>query len=198
MVDGGFNGWWIPPAGGPPVVTLEWTSQRSLTVALALSVIAVLACIVLALLDRRRRPDGLRVRPARFEFPGRPAPRPALVAGAGVWIVAAGLLVGPAWALAAAAGSAVVMALARRPRLAGLVTLGALAFIAIAIIWIQRTEQPGANAGWPARFDWLHSLGLFAAVSLLPAAAGWPRRRARRPTEDDPSREAPPPPEASP
>ncbi len=139
MVDGGFNGWWIPPADGPTVVTVEWTSQRPLTIALALSIIAVVACIVIAVLDRRRRPEGPRVRPARFEFPGRPAARPALVAGAAVWIVAAGLLVGPAWALVAAAGSAVLLALARRPRLAGLVTLGALAFIAAAIIWIQRT-----------------------------------------------------------
>ena len=128
-----------------------------------------------------------RVRPARFEFPGRPAARPALVAGAAVWIVAAGLLVGPAWALVAAAGSAVLLALARRPRLAGLVTLGALAFLAAAIIWIQRTEQTAANAAWPARFDRVHSLGLFAAVSLLPAAAGWPWRRARqRPAADPP------------
>ena len=69
-----------------------------------LSVIAVVACIVIAVLDRRRRPAGPRVRPARFEFPGRPAARPALVAGAAVWIVSAGLLVGPEWALAAAVG----------------------------------------------------------------------------------------------
>jgi hypothetical protein len=143
-------------------------------------------------LDRRRRSDGVRVRPARFEFPGRPAPRPALVAGAAVWIVAAGLLVGPVWALAAAVGSAVVLALARRPRLAGLVTLGALAFIAAAIVWIVRTEQPGPYAGWPARFDRLHTLGLFAAVSLLPAATGWPRWRRGRRSDGAPPPEPPP------
>ena len=99
---------------------------------------------------------------------------------------------GPAWALVAAAGSAVLLALARRPRLAGLVTLGALAFIAAAIIWIQRTEHTAANAAWPARFDRVHSLGLFAAVSLLPAAAGWPRRRARPQPPDDPPLDARP------
>ena len=180
MVDGGFNGWWIPPADQPTVVTVQWTSQRPLTIALVLSVIAIVACIVIAVLDRRRRPAGPRVRPARFEFPGQPAARPALVAGAAVWIVSAGLLVGPEWALVAAVGSAILLALARRPRLAGLVTLGALSFIAAAIIWIQRTQHTAANAAWPARFERVHSLGLFAAVSLLPAAAGWPWRRARR------------------
>ena len=74
----------------------------------------------------------------------------------------------------------ILLALGRRPRLAGLVTLGALSFIAAAIIWIQRTQHTAANAAWPARFERVHSLGLFAAVSLLPAAAGWPWRRARR------------------
>jgi arabinofuranan 3-O-arabinosyltransferase len=191
MVDGGFNGWRIPPSDGPTVVTLEWTSQGPLTIALVLSVVAVVACIVLAVLDRRRRPDGVRVRPARFEFPGRPVARPALVAGAAVWIVAAGLFVGPVWALAAVAGSVVVLALARRPRLAGLVTLGALAFIGAAIVWIVRTEQPGPFAGWPVRFERVHTLGLFAAVSLLPAAAGWPRRRGRRRDDGSPPEPAP-------
>jgi hypothetical protein len=64
-----------------------------------------------------------------------------------------------------------------RPRLAGLVTLGILAFNAVVIAYVVRTDQPFPNAGWPVRFEWLHHLGLFAAVSLLPAAAGWPRRR---------------------
>ena len=94
-----------------------------------------------------------------------------------VWIAAAGLLVGPAWMLAAAAGAVVVFGVFRRPRLAGLVTLGILAFSAVVVVYVVRTDQPFPNAGWPVRFDWLHGLGLFAAVSLLPAAAGWPRRR---------------------
>ena len=179
LVDGGFNGWRIPPSNGPTEVTLHWTSQRPLTIAILLSGLAVLVAIALAVLDRRRAP--LPVHPApRIDFPGARAPRPALIAGAVVWVAAAGLLVGPAWMLAAAAGSAVVLGGLRRPRLAGLLTVGILAFSAVVVVYVVRTDQPFPNAGWPVRFDWLHGLGLFAAVSLLPAAAGWPRRRAAR------------------
>jgi len=101
LVDGGFNGWRIPPSDGPTEVTLQWTSQRPLTIAIVLSGLAVLAAIALAILDRRRQPLPAYALP-RLGFPGSPAPRPALVAGAVVWVVAAGLLVGPAWMLAAA------------------------------------------------------------------------------------------------
>ncbi len=59
-------------------------------------------------------------------------------------------------------------------------TVGILAFSAVVVVYVVRTDQPFPNAGWPVRFEWLHGLGLFAAVSLLPAAAGWPRRRAAR------------------
>jgi arabinofuranan 3-O-arabinosyltransferase len=176
LVDGGFNGWRIPPSDGKTEVTLHWTSQRPLTVALVLSGLAVLAAIALAVLDRRRAPLPEYALP-RPDFPGAPAPRPALIAGAVVWVAAAGLLVGPAWMLAAAVGSAVVLAVLRRPRLAGVVTMGILAFSAVVVVYVVRTDQPFPNAGWPVRFDRLHNLGLFAAVSLLPAVAGWPRRR---------------------
>jgi arabinofuranan 3-O-arabinosyltransferase len=149
-----------------------------LTIAIVLSVLAVLAAIALAILDRRRQPLPAYALP-RLDFPGTPAPRPALVAGAVAWIAAAGLLVGPAWMLAAAVGSVVVLGVLRRPRLAGVVTVGILAFSAVVVVYVVRHDQPFPNAGWPVRFDWLHGLGLFAAVSLLPAAAGWPRRRPR-------------------
>ena len=140
-----------------------------------LSGLAVLAAIALAIFDRRRQPLPAYALP-RLGFPGAPAPRPALVAGAVVWVAAAGLLVGPAWMLAAAVGSAIVLGVLRRPRLAGLVTVGILAFSAVVVVYVVRNDQPFPNAGWPVRFEWLHGLGLFAAVSLLPAAAGWPRR----------------------
>jgi arabinofuranan 3-O-arabinosyltransferase len=80
--------------------------------------------------------------------------------------VAALVLVGPAWALLAAAGAAALVVVGR-PRLVGLVTLGILAVIGAVIVWVVRDEHPFPNAGWPGRFEWLHGWGLFAAVSLL-------------------------------
>ena len=145
LVDGGFNGWRIPPSDGPTEVTLHWTSQRPLTIALVLSGLAVLAAIALAIFDRRRQPLPAYALP-RLAFPGAPAPRPALIAGAVVWVAAAGLLVGPAWMLAAAVGSAIVLGVLRRPRLAGLVTVGILAFSVVVVVYVVRTEHPFPNA----------------------------------------------------
>ena len=65
LVDGGFNGWWIPPSNGPTEVSLRWTAQTPLNVALVLTIVALLACIALVVLDRRS-----------------PAPSPAVPAGA--------------------------------------------------------------------------------------------------------------------
>jgi arabinofuranan 3-O-arabinosyltransferase len=165
LVDGGFNGWWIPPAEGPTAVTVRWTAQTPLDVALLLTLIAVLACIVLAVVDRRR---DVLIAPAEpdFEFPGpRQAVRPLLVAG-GAWIVAALLLVGPVWALLAAVGTAALVVVGR-PRLVGIVTVGILVVIGAVMVWVVRDEHPFPGAGWPARFEWLHGWGLFAAVTLL-------------------------------
>jgi arabinofuranan 3-O-arabinosyltransferase len=125
----------------------------------------VLASVVLALLDRRREVAPAPPEPD-FEFPGpRQALRPLLVAG-GAWIVAAILLVGPGWALLAAAGAAALLVFGR-PRLVGLVTLGILTVLGAVVVWVVRDEHPFPNAGWPARFEWLHGWGMFAAVSLL-------------------------------
>ena len=81
-----------------------------------------------------------------------------------MWVVAAALFVGWAWALVAAAAAAVLVVGLGRPRLAGLVTLGIVAVIGAVIVWVVHDERPLPDAGWPSRFEWLHGLGLFAAV----------------------------------
>ena len=94
-----------------------------------------------------------------------------------MWVVLAAVLVGPGWALVAAIAAAVLVVWLGRPRLAGLVTIGILAVIGAVIVRVVRTERPWPDAGWPVRFEWLHGLGLFAAVSLaVTLAAVTPRR----------------------
>jgi arabinofuranan 3-O-arabinosyltransferase len=175
LVDGGFNGWRIPAREGATTVELRWTAQRPLDVALALSVLAVLACLVLALLDRRP-----------IELPA-PAPGPRLtwtdppttgrrrLLPIAVWVVGAALLVQPGWGLVAAFAGVVLVSVCGQPRWAGLVTLVLLAVIALGVLWIVRRDRPWPDAGWPVRFERLHELGLFAAVSLAVAACTPPR-----------------------
>ncbi len=182
LVDGGFNGWWIPPSSGPTEVTLRWTAQRPLDIALLLTAIAALACVALAILDRRRTvPDAVPV--AAVQFPGGREPRPVLVGAGLAWVVAAVLLVGPIWGLLALFGAAALVAVGR-PRVAGLLTAGVVATIGAVIVWVVHDERPWPDAGWPARFEWLHRWGLFAAVTLLvTAAAGLGARRNARPDD---------------
>ncbi len=72
LVDGGFNGWWIPPSDEPTEVSLRWTAQTPLNVALVLTMLAVLACIAVAVLDRRRRAVPATVPAARASPPVSP------------------------------------------------------------------------------------------------------------------------------
>ncbi len=68
LVDGGFNGWWIEPSDGPVEVVVAWTEQGPLNVAMAVSLIGVIAAVVLLVLDRRRRPPEIIDEQADPEF----------------------------------------------------------------------------------------------------------------------------------
>jgi arabinofuranan 3-O-arabinosyltransferase len=176
LVDGGFNGWWIPPGDEAIDVAIRWTAQTPLTIALVLTVLSVLGCLVLIAVDRRHTVP-LTFPPARLALGEPPVPVRQRVVAAAAWVVAAGLLVGPGWALVAAVASMVLLGLLGRPRLAGYVTIAILAVVGVVIAYVVRTERPWPDAGWPVRFEWLHGLGLFAAVSLLVTIVGGWRRR---------------------
>ena len=169
LVDGGFNGWWIPPSSGPVDVSVRWTAQTPQTIALVLSALAVLACLALVILDRRRAtvPETL---PPRLATGERPIPTRRRWIASAAWVLAAVLLVGPGWGLVAAVAAGVLVVALGRPRLAGAVTAGILVVMVVVVVWVMRTEHPYPNAGWPVRFEWLHGLGLFAAVSLAISA----------------------------
>jgi arabinofuranan 3-O-arabinosyltransferase len=181
LVDGGFNGWLLPPSASTTVVDVRWTAQTPLTVALILTVAALAAYVTLAAVDRRRSPVPVTVAGrgeggARFEGLGPPVGRRwRWIAGA-AWVVAATLLVGPAWGLAAAVLALVLVLLIGRPRWAGVVALAALAVVAVGVLYVVRRDRPPPDGGWPLRFERVHELGLFAAVSLL-VTAFTPRRR---------------------
>ncbi len=76
LVDGYANGWRVRPASGSFSVTLRWTPQRNVWIALVISALALLACLVLALRGwRRRRSRRRRERARRRADSGQPARR---------------------------------------------------------------------------------------------------------------------------
>ncbi len=178
LVDGGFNGWRIPPSDEPVDVVMQWTAQGPQMIALIISAIGILGCFALAALDRRRSPAAV-VPAARFATGEGPLPERTRWIAAAVWVVAAALLIGVGWALLAAVAAAVLIVHLGRPRLAGFVTIGLLAVMGLVVVRVVQRERPFPNAGWPARFEWLHGLGLFAAVTLVVAAFAGGRTGAR-------------------
>jgi arabinofuranan 3-O-arabinosyltransferase len=185
LVDGGFNGWWIPPSAGPVAVSVHWTAQPPLTIALILTALAILACLLLVALDRRSAPALVTAAPT-FAPIGRPIPTRRRWIAAATWVVAAVLLVGPGWALVAALAAAVLLVVLGRPRTVGWVSVGILIVMGAVVAWVVQHERPYPDAGWPVRFEWLHGLGLFAAVSLaIVAFAG--HRTERRGGDADPA-----------
>lgn len=171
LVDGGFNGWWIDPTDDPLTVELRWTAQTPLTVALVLTALFVLVCIALAAGAGRRLdndPDDSD-ETARLEWIGLRTPRKVSGVAAVVWTVGATVLVAPIWGIAGAVGGAGLVVLGR-PRFAGYAALAMLGFVGASVVTVVARERPYPDAGWPARFEHLHELGLFAAVSLAVAA----------------------------
>ncbi len=180
LVDGGANGWWLPPASEARTVTFTWEAQRPVTLGLAASLVGVLAC--LAVVVATLVADGRsRARPL-------PAPRslrssdpsggiaPLLRAGA-VVAVAGSLLVDVRWAAAAAVvtGAAIVVrhrwprhTLGRRPF--EWAAVAAAVTVAVAVAYVERRDAPAPDAGWTAAVDRLHGLAVFA-VLLLAAGA---------------------------
>ena len=97
------------------------------------------------------------------------------VVAAAAWVVLAGLFVEPGWAWWGLAGGAAVVA-TRRIRLAGLVAVAAIGWIAVDVVTTVHRDNPPATPGFPLLFDDLHHLGLFAAVAVAVSALA--RRRA--------------------
>jgi arabinofuranan 3-O-arabinosyltransferase len=195
LVDSYANGWRVRPTGsGPMTITVTWTPQRTFDIALIISVLATIACLVIlagAFVLRRRRatgtsgvdgdpaPVGDRLAigaPNAPAFVGRGLPRPlprrtvatvATVVGTGA---VAALVVRPWVGLLVAA---FVLLAIRSPgwRLAmrvvpPLLVLGIALYITVG----QRLERFAPTFDWPTRFSEM-SVPTWIAIVLLASDA---------------------------
>jgi arabinofuranan 3-O-arabinosyltransferase len=174
LVNGYANGWLVDPGGpGTFTVHLRWTPQNLVWVAIAMSVLAILACLGIVFVTRRRAiPDVADApelaSPLAYDAPRVPwrvALSAAVVAGVGAWMVSR------AWIGAVIAVGTLVASRVPRGRI--VLAAGAPA----ALVLARATSTP--ELGWLAV--------LLLAADLF---AGWlaHRRRLREtrpsPTDD--------------
>ena len=185
LVNGYANGWLVDPKNARTLdVTLTWTPQRTVWIALAVSCLTMLLCTALALglLSRRRRAAKQQSPEATRELDEPPAFRSPLVAAGtrprrlvvaataiGAGLVAAvlikplpGLLVG-----------LLVLAALIRPRWRVVLAIGAPLALGVAGLYVlleQTLNEYPPVFEWPTFFDGVHVLG-WLAVALLAADA---------------------------
>lgn len=186
IIDGYANGWLVDPGDAQTVrITVEWAPQRIIWIFLAISAIAVLASLVLAL-GGRRPPRGQRAitrddpsLDPRLALPWEQARDRlsvrAAAAGASLLTLVAFLNLSFAgWlpALSLVVGGATFAAL-RAPRGRGWLALAGVGCLAAAYAYIVTSQLRHRHVPdfiWPVQFERVHVLGVLA-VLLLAAEA---------------------------
>jgi hypothetical protein len=185
MVDGGFNGWLVPPApgGGPVRVSLTWEPQRAVDIDLLVSLAGGVVCLVLlAIGSRWERPlpassDGIELATPLAGLGPSLATWDAAVAAVVVALVT-GFVLSPLWAVPLGV-AAFVSARWRRWRF--VVSVGAVAGVALVgglYVVRQVVSRPEPGFGWVTRFEFAHRIA-FAALLLLVVDAVVEHRRSR-------------------
>jgi len=183
FVSGGMNGWFLPPSSEETTVHLRWTPQRWIWGAIAATIGALLVCLALILLDRRRASaDGTE--PPALAPPWRADARRHHL----VWVtatIASAFVVSPSWGLVALAVS-LPLVVVRRSALVGLVGLVGLVAITADLVQYQRIEDPAAGFGWVQNVAPDHRAA-FAMVILVVAATLPGHARRGPPNTDTPA-----------
>ena len=177
QVDGGLNGWYLPPSNETRTIRLHFVGQRTLVIGLVLTGLGLLLCIALIVFDKRRTdvepadpPTAIRLWGAPTDSPYRwnsPAVLSTLVAA-----VAGALVISPLWGLICALISFGACFIIRRPRVNGYAAVAIVAYIGLVMIRRVTSLHPFANAGWPGEFEDLHRLGMSVIVLLVAGTTG--------------------------
>ena len=182
QVDGGFNGWYLPPSNEARTIHLQFAGQRTLVIGLVLTGLGLLLCIALIVFDKRRTdvepadpPTAIRLWGPPTDSPYRwtsPATSSTIVAA-----VAGTLVIAPLWGLICALITFSGCFILRRPRVTGYAAVAIGAYIGLVMIRRVTSLHPFANAGWPGEFEDLHRLGMSVIVLLVAGTIGSFRAR---------------------
>ncbi len=168
QISGGFNGWWLPPSGAPRVISMVWTPQSSLDIALLLAAFGVIACIILAVVDRSGRAALATPDAPRFADVRSPVSRRSALLGAVALVALSSLVIAPFWSVIALV-PAVLMATLTRVRLVAVSAAVLAGVVGLIVAQRERSQHFFANAGWPGKFEDLHRLAVFVVVLLVSA-----------------------------
>ena len=188
LVDGFANGWLVEPTvDGATRITMRFNPQRTVNVALLVSLLAALGCLALVALGGRRRVASDRAEPtASLVAPwaavgSRPRSATFAVTVLVVGVVGA-LLAQPRIGLALAAATAIGLLVRRGPGLlacGALTSVGAAAAYTIGKQW--RNDFP-PDFGWPSFFSAAHHLAWVGVLLMVASVvADRVRRRAGPP-----------------
>ncbi len=176
-VDGGFNGWLLPPSDVPRTIELTWSGQTSVDLGLLITGVGLVLCFVV-IARRRRRTDPVHVDPPVLSAVWGAADTVAntsRVSGSFThgWVAVAiasasgALVIAPRWGVLCGVLAIVCCVVLRRPHLLGVVAIVIATYIGAVMLHRFRTNHPFANAGWPGAFDDLHRPGMAVVVLLL-------------------------------
>jgi hypothetical protein len=188
LVDGYANGWQLEPTSGPQRITLRFTPQRTVNIALLLSLAGALLCLAIIAFSWRsqasRAPNRHVNAPApRWQAPWAPVGvRPgwsAIVAVAVAAGVVGGVLAHPFTGIGVAVATAAGLVLARGPGvLAGAAVTSLVLAAAFTIAKQVRNDYP-PDFGWPDFFRPAHHLAWLALLLVAASVvSGAVRRRA--------------------
>ncbi|HEY7106940.1 MAG TPA: alpha-(1-_3)-arabinofuranosyltransferase family protein [Acidimicrobiia bacterium] len=170
LVDGYANGWLLEPNHGTFDVTLEWTPQRTVWIALAISGVALLGCFALAIVALRRRRSRAHDDPAVDGELDLGSPFAAFGTGVStratiVTAVAVALVAGAVsrWWVGLLVGAATAAAL-RVPRLRGALTVGAPLFVALTAGYVIVQQY---RYRYPYEFFWVDHFTRAANLAWL-------------------------------
>jgi arabinofuranan 3-O-arabinosyltransferase len=168
----------------PFEVSLTWTPQSKVWVALALSAVALVGCLALALWPRPQRRRGLtgltgddtvpddQPQPdivSPLSISGPTGTRPLVIAATAVGTgIAAGLVITPPAGVFVGALTALAFALRRGRALLRFGALACLAITAAYVVELQWHYSLPLNGSWPATFSKVATIS-WLAVALLGA-----------------------------